>query len=313
MIVTSFLYLLEELRTPFLSSLISLLTQLGSEVVFMAVAIVLYWCVDKKKGLTVLCAGFIGIFTCELAKLIFRVPRPWVRDPSFSIVESARAGATGYSFPSGHTVNASVYSGSLFLQTKKTALRTLYVVLAAVVAFSRLYLGVHTPADVAAGLAVGLAAAFAAWALFRRYSSRPRFRYMILGAMLLLSVLYVVCLHSLRWPADTDAAIRASAVKNSWTLVGCSAAMLIAVFADDRRLRFRTKAPFAGQVLKAVIGLAITVALRMVLKQPLNALFGGSGVATAVRYFIMVLFAGAVWPLTFPLWEKVGKRKREIQ
>ena len=305
----SFLYSLEAIRTPALSSVVSLLTHLGSEVVFMAIAILLYWCVDKKKGLTVLCAGFIGILACEAAKLVFRVPRPWVRDPSFTIVESAREAATGYSLPSGHTVNAAVYSGSLFLQAKKKGLRILYAVPIAVVAFSRLYLGVHTPADVAAGLILGLAAAATAWALFRRFGSRPRFRYAVLGAMLLLSVAYVVCLYAVRWPMDTDETIRSSATKNGWTLIGCSAAMLIAIAADDRFLHFREQAPLPGQILKAVLGLSLTLFLRSVLKQPLNSMIGAAEPAAALRYFIMVLFAGAIWPATFPLWQKLGRKK----
>jgi hypothetical protein len=39
------------------------------------------------------------------------------------------------------------------------------------------------------------------------------------------------------------------------------------------------------------------------------ALFGGHTSATALRYFLVVIFAGVVWPLTFPLWAKLGKKK----
>ena len=47
--------------------------------------------------------GFFGTLVNQFLKLVCRVPRPWVRDPNFTIVEAARADATGYSFPSGHT------------------------------------------------------------------------------------------------------------------------------------------------------------------------------------------------------------------
>ena len=115
--------------------------------------------------------------------------------------------------------------------------------------------------------------------------------------------------HALLDVAHHDAVLLVLGVHHL-AIADIDAGMLIAVFADDRRLRFRTAAPLPGQILKVVIGLALTMVIRTVLKQPLNGLFGGSGAATAVRYFVMVLFAGAVWPLTFPLWEKVGSRKQ---
>ena len=305
----SFLYALESVRQPFLSSVMYALTYLGSEIAFMVVALVLYWCADKRHGLTVLCVGFFGTLANEFLKLAFRIPRPWVKDPSFTIVESAREGAGGYSFPSGHTATAAGCYGSLALIAKKAGWRFLWIALIVISGFSRLYLGVHTPADVAVGLIVGLVPAFVMWILFRRFGGRTGFRYLMLGIMLALSVAYTVYLELHAWPADIDTANLASGTKNGWTLMGSCAGMLIAVFADDRRLRFRTAAPLPGQILKVVIGLALTMVIRTVLKQPLNGLFGGSGAATAVRYFVMVLFAGAVWPLTFPLWEKVGSRK----
>ena len=305
----SFLYSLESLRQPLLSTLLSALTYLGSEIAFMAVALILYWCVDKKRGLTVLCVGFFGTLVNEFLKLTFRVPRPWVKDPAFTIVESARGDAGGYSFPSGHTATGAGCYGTLALTAKKAGWRILWIALIVVVGFSRLYLGVHTPADVAVGLVVGLISAFLMWALFRRFGDRAGFRHLMLGAMLALSVAYTAYLELHVWPSDVDPANLASGTKNSWTLMGCSAAMLIAVIADDRFLHFPTTAPRPGQILKVVLGIALTMAIRTVLKQPLNSLFGGSGVAAAVRYFIMVLFAGILWPVTFPLWERIGKRK----
>ncbi len=302
----SFLYALESVRRPILSTVMSALTYLGSEIAFMVVALILYWCVDKKRGLTILCVGFFGTLLNEFLKLAFRIPRPWVKDPSFTIVESARDGAGGYSFPSGHTATAAGCFGTLALMAKKTGWRFLWILLIVIAGFSRLYLGVHTPADVAVGLLIGLTSALVISVLFRRFGDRIGFHYLMLGFMLALSIAYTVYLELHAWPADIDAANLAGGTKNGWTLMGCSAAMLIAVFIDGHCLHFRTKAPLAGQVLKVILGLALMMVLRTMLKHPLNALFGGSGVAAAVRYCIMVLFAGAVWPLTFPLWEKIG-------
>ena len=44
------------------------------------------------------------------------------------------------------------------------------------------------------------------------------------------------------------------------------------------------------------------------LKAPLHAILGGHYVADGIRYFLMTAFAGCVWPLTFPLFGKLGKK-----
>lgn len=102
----TFLWLLEGIRTPFLDKLMQFITYFGQELIIITFICTLYWCVDKRF------AYFLGFsyFTAGLAvqtlKITFRIPRPWVLDPDFHAVESAISGATGYSFPSGHTQGA---------------------------------------------------------------------------------------------------------------------------------------------------------------------------------------------------------------
>ena len=100
------LYALESIRTPVWNALMSAVTHLGEETVFMAAALFVFWCVGKRQGYYLLAVGFAGTVLNQFLKLLFRIPRPWVLDENFTIVESARAQATGYSFPSGHTQNA---------------------------------------------------------------------------------------------------------------------------------------------------------------------------------------------------------------
>lgn len=84
------LYALAKLRTPFLDTVLGALTNCGGEIVFMAVAIVVFWCVSKSCGYYMLTVGFVGTIVNQFLKLVFRIPRPWVKDPNFQIVESAR-------------------------------------------------------------------------------------------------------------------------------------------------------------------------------------------------------------------------------
>ena len=132
------LYALEQLRTPFLDAALGALTYLGHELIFIVVAIILYWCVSKKWGYYFLCVGFFGTLANQFAKIVCRIPRPWVMDPGFTIVENARAAATGYSFPSGHTAGIVGTMGCLGRIAKKTWVRIVCVVVILLVGFSRL-------------------------------------------------------------------------------------------------------------------------------------------------------------------------------
>ena len=99
----TFLWLLEGIRTPFFDKLMQLVTYFGQELIIIAVICTLYWCVDKRFAYLLGFTYFSAGLCVQALKITFRIPRPWILDPEFPPVESALEGATGYSFPSGHT------------------------------------------------------------------------------------------------------------------------------------------------------------------------------------------------------------------
>ena len=302
------LYALESIRTPLLDTLMAWITECGGELVFMAVAITMFWCVSKACGYYMLTVGFTGTILNQFLKLAFRIPRPWVQDPDFTIVESARAGATGYSFPSGHTQNVFASFGCGMRWTKQTWLRIVCAVIVVLTAFSRMYLGVHTPLDVGVSFGIGLVLVFALYPLFSRIEERPNAMYWVFGVMIVLNLAYLLYAELWPFPADVDAANLAEGRKNAYTLLGAVLGMTGAYFIDRKYVHFDVRAVWWAQALKVVLGLALTVALRTVLKAPLLALFGGHNIAHLLRYFIMVLFAGGVWPMTFRWFGRLGKK-----
>ena len=142
------LYALESIRTPLLDTILGAVTHIGGEFFFMVIAVTAFWCVSKREGYYLMIVGFFGTVINQFLKILCCVPRPWIKDPDFTIVESARAEATGYSFPSGHTQNAVATYGGIARYTRRGWLRVVLVVLTVLIAFSRMYLGVHTPLDV---------------------------------------------------------------------------------------------------------------------------------------------------------------------
>ncbi len=307
-----FLYVLEGLRAPLLDKLLGVVTFLGGEGVFIALAIMVYWCVSKRDGYYLIAAGVGGTVVSQSLKIVCRVPRPWVRDPDFTIVESARAGATGYSFPSGHSQNAVVALGGAARIVGHKAAKAALWVLAALVCFSRMYLGVHTPADVAVGAAIGLALVFGLRPLFQKDDIRVT---EAVFAVIFVLAAAACWLSGANMLAGADPDNLAEFQKNSYTMFGVAAAVMAAAPVEHRYIRFETKAPWWAQVLKCALGLALVMGLRLALKGPLSALFGGRQAANAVRYMLMVLAAILVWPLTFPWFAKgcpLGRKAKKV-
>lgn len=302
------LYALESIRTPFLDKLMGLVTNLGGEAVFIVTAIVVFWCLSKSCGYYMMTVGFAGTIINQFLKLWFRIPRPWVKDPNFTIVESARAEATGYSFPSGHTQNVFAVFGAPARFFKNTVLRIIFIFLIALTAFSRMYVGVHTPLDVGVSLIVGTILVFVIYPFFRDMDKSPKKVYIIYGIFIVLAAAFVAFVELYDFPADIDAENYASGLKNAYMILFCAIGLMLTFFIDTKYVHFHTQAVWWAQIIKVVVGLAILLALKSVLKAPLLALFGGHSVAHGVRYFIVILFAGIVWPMTFKFFAKLGKK-----
>ena len=304
------LYALEKIRTPFWNGVMSAVTQLGGEVIFIVAAVVVFWCVSKWEGYYLMTIAFCGTVLNQFLKLICRVPRPWVRDPNFTIVESARAEATGYSFPSGHTQNAIGLFGGMARWGGRRWVRLGLTALALIIAFSRMYLGVHTPADVGVSLVLAAALVLGLYPLMRWAQEKPRYMGYVLAAMLVVSGAFVVSVETCGFPADMDAENLASGIGNAWKMLGAVAGMTLAWLLDRRYIHFETQAVWWVQVIKVAVGMALLLAIKSGLKAPLLALLGHEGLAGGVRYFLLVLVAGAIWPLVFRPMSKWGKGKK---
>ncbi len=302
-----FLRMLETIRTPFLDTFMSLITHFGDELLFMVLAITVFWCVSKRDGYYILCVGFLGTVCNQFLKLWFRVPRPWVLDPDFTIVESARAAATGYSFPSGHTQNVVGTMSCFLLTSKQKAIRYAAFVLLILVPFSRMYLGVHTPKDVLVSVALALILACSLRPIMRKSDHNPNILPALLAAMLGICALYWCFVTFYKFPVNVDPHNLASGTKNAYTLLGCVLGMIVVTFLDRRYIHFEVDAVWWAQILKVVLGLAGLLLIKEGLRAPLELVLPVYP-ARAVRYFFVVFFAGSVWPLTFPKFAKLGRK-----
>lgn len=306
-----FLRLLEGIRLPALDGFFGAVTYLGDELAFMVLAFALFWCVDKRTGYYAFVAGLFGTIGNQFLKIVCRIPRPWVLDPDFTIVESARAAATGYSFPSGHTQNAVSTFGAAAVMTRRKWVRWVCLAVILLVPFSRMYLGVHTPLDVGVAFLMALVLLAALYPVFRSGEKTQKAMPYLLAAGIVLAGLFVLYVGGIRadfLPGSEDESNLSHAVKNAWTLLGAIAGLLVVFFHERRTGGFETRAPFLGQVLKFTLGLALVAGVKAALKPAFYALLP-AGPADCVRYFLVVLLAGCIFPKTFSYFAKLGKNR----
>ena len=303
-----FLYLLEKIRVPVLNEVMLAITLLGEETAFLVIALIVFWCVDKRRGYLLMTVGFLGTIFNQFLKLTFRVPRPWVKDPDFTILEQARDAAAGYSFPSGHTTMAVGTFGSLAVTEKRRWLCAIFIALAVLVGFSRMYIGVHTPEDVLTGAATSILLILVCKPLI--YTENPKAMPILLGCMVAVSVGFVLYVSLYPFPSDFDAHNLTSGVKNAYTMLGCVFGAAVVYFAEKRFVRFNEKTVWWVQLIKIVGGITLVLAVKEGLRVPLEWIFGGHMVARAVRYFMIVLVAGILWPMTFKFWNTIVEKRK---
>ena len=308
------LYFFESIRNPVFDAFFSLITKLGEETAFMAIAIIIFWCVSKSQGYFLLLIGFIGTAINQFLKMIFRVPRPWVKDPNFTVVEGAKEAATGYSFPSGHTQSSVGLFGGIARANKYKPARITAIALCVLVPVSRMYLGVHTFQDVIISTIIGLALVFVGYPLFKKAEEKPLIMYILMGVFALIAVALLVFVTAYKFPGDVYLAENVhnleSALKNAYTLLGCAVGVFVVYFVESKYIKFSTKAVWWAQILKVVLGLGLVILVKEVLRTPLDMLFNGHLIARAIRYFFVVIVAGIVWPLIFKnVLKKIGDKK----
>ncbi len=164
-----FNYLLNNVVTPRLTPLMKGVTILGSSTFLLPayVLLITFYLFKKQRqrSIEIMLVGSLGILLNYVMKLFYHRARP--AGPLINPLQS-------YSFPSGHAMSAFIFYGLLIYlvcearsnRAYKTVAAVLLVTVALAVGFSRAYLRVHYPSDVAAGFCLGLTwICFSVWVL----------------------------------------------------------------------------------------------------------------------------------------------------
>ena len=217
------------LRVPVLTAIMSALTYLGHEMGFLVIGMIIMWCINKRYGYRFLGIFMLGSFLQQALKAAFMIPRPWIIDPTFQAVANAIPAASGYSFPSGHTLTACITLGGLAMLIKKKWAYACALILTLLVAFSRMYLGVHTLLDVSVGFLLGVLVLVFFGLMFRNEGEQKG----KLNAVLCISSAACIGLlvYLLMSPLPANPAFHPMAkesIANAYVLVGASVGIAVA-------------------------------------------------------------------------------------
>ena len=296
-----------DLLTPFLEGL-----SLFAGTYLILFPMLVYWMLDKRSGLYILTSLCSALTVNAAVKLTACVYRPWIRDARVLPAGDAITTATGYSFPSGHTMTAGpIYGGLALCAWKKWKWASiLFLLLLALTAFSRNYLGVHTPQDVLVGLLLSALMLYLTRLVFRAVDADPsRERWFLLGGFLFgWAVIAYITFKS--YPMDyVDGKLLVDPQKMMNDGYGDSAKLIafcVARAVERRWIRFRPAGFTLRSTAVCAAGAVGLLAMIMYLGAPLDAALGSHWGHFASN-FILFFYGVALVPLFLKLTE--GKRE----
>jgi membrane-associated phospholipid phosphatase len=272
----------QSVHGPALDAIFKAITFLGEEDFFIILLPLLLWCVDFSFGARLAFFFLFSTIVNSGLKGLIAQPRPCDLDPEVKLhFYTGR-----YGLPSGHSQSSVVVWGAIASYIRKRWAWVVAVLLAALVGFSRVYLGVHFPTDVLAG-----------WTL---------------GAVLLAGYIFLVP-HVEAWLKETSLIVRLALVvviplvlvllfpsDDSLSAMGVFLGAGVGIVLTGRLIPFDAGGPIWQRAVRLLLGAAVLLALRLGLK----AIFPDEGetlyaLMRFVRYALMGLWAGLGAPWMF--------------
>ena len=227
---------------PVLDVFFGAVTFLGEPEFHLLLLPLLFWCVDLRLGARVGVFLLLSSYLNLGLKALVHQPRPFDLDPGLQLTS-----AEGYGLPSGHAQLAVVAWGAMAAWTRKGWFWGVAISLMALIGLSRIYLGVHFPADVLAGWAVGglsLAVYLAVLPGVERWLAGLELRWQLLLALGMPAFLFLI------HPA-----------KNTATAMGTLAGAGLGLVLAYRYVHFSAHGSLWQRVLRFLIGGVVVVLL----------------------------------------------------
>ncbi len=260
---------LQRFSHPILDWIMRIITEGGDIIFFIVVGAALYWLVDKKFAFKMMLSFLFSALINGSIKQITQKNRPY-QDGAKPILQQTE----GSSMPSGHSQNITVMSTMMVHEYKdRKWVKIVFIALAILVPFSRMYLGQHYLEDVLVGMLLGLLIGIFSIYLLDRFDGHED--YIALGLIPVFIVLMIIFKNE----------------NQIFVAGGAMAGLSVGYFVEKRYVQYEVKAPLKTQNLKLVLGLAIALLLKEGLKVIFNLISKDNNTLDAIRYFLVALWA----------------------
>ena len=284
------LRLIEGIRSPFLDTVFGLITQLGEETVAVVVLCAIFWCISKRSAYIIGISYFLSGLTVQGMKILFRIDRPWIVDPTLKPTPSALEHATGYSFPSGHTQSATALFASLGVLIKQKPLKAVCFLLVLLIGFSRMYLGVHTLLDVGVSLCISLLLVILTVLVFKGDKVDKK-RELIISLVMVAYAILVIVIAAVLYSNGT---IEHNYITDCLKAAGAGVGFAVGMYIERVYIDFSVKSKnILWQIIKFILGFAGVLAI----KEGLKLIVGTGLFVDTVRYFLMIIWVTVFYPL----------------
>lgn len=316
------LLLLQKFRNgagSILAEFMTKMTFLGDLYTVVVIMAIVYWCFSKKLGSYILLGWSGNRIVNGFLKVTFCAYRPWIRDASVIPHGNALETATGYSFPSGHSMNAAtVFGGVAVRRDMPKLLRATMFIIVFLVAFSRSFLGVHTPQDILIGTICGLLVMWLISLLVNWIDRNPSKDWLVACIGIGLAVLVAIYAAVKTYPEDYDEAGKiivegAKMAKDTYRCVGWSIGILAGWLMERRFVNFTTDGiSMVTRLTRAATGGLFYYALTLIL-QPLITKWIPGPAGVMISCFVQLFFVMFIFPWIIVRFEKKIQEKKPAE
>lgn len=317
------LFLQNNVRTESLTPFMMGISNFAISFWLMSAVFCVFWSIDKKSGLFMIASYCITSFLNSLVKLSFCIYRPWIRDPNVMPVTvggtSAKATAGGYSFPSGHTqiITASLGSGAVLTWLKRRWLSILFLIIILLVAFSRNYLGVHTPQDVVVGFILGFLSVYWAYLFVNRANQDFKSDLKILIYFILTCISAILYYTYKNYPMTLDAEGKLLVdplrmMRDGFLSTGLWLGFILGWFIEKYCIKFSTDCSIFNKILRSVFGV---ITLYLVYYKIGSLFYKEMSVSWArfCQWFLMIFYVMVIYPMIFKFIESLFQNKNHTK
>ncbi len=291
-----------KLNNDFLTAFFYFITEFGSGEITIIILAFIYYCYNKDIAKTL---GYICINSMMLngiAKSLFLAKRPFQYEGKeyLRALDESLDGATGTSFPSGHSQNTGSLFTSLIILFQKKWIRIICTIFIILIPVSRLYLGVHFPVDVITGLFLGIGTSCLGYFLINFFKKKGYTLYILYSISILIFLPFII--FNINNPQVLDL----------FKAFGLYLGFVLGCFIEEKKVKFDYNVKWSYKLIRIVGGLILLLGIKSGVKILFKMIdFIPNNLLDLVRYGLISLVAIGIFPLIFVKYEKKEGKNNE--